>query len=395
MKKWETIDFSKVAEIINGYAFKSSEYVNSGVRIIRITNVQKGVIVDDQPKFYEENNNLIGYRLLENDILMSLTGNVGRVGVLKISLLPAYLNQRVAAIRVNNASVLPKYIFHFLNSNEFEKLAIANANGVAQKNLSTTWLKELQIPLPPLAEQKRIAAILDAADLHRKKTNQLITKYDDLSQSLFIDMFGDLVTNTQNFPIRSIRDSVDIIRDGPFGSNLKSEHYQDAGVRVVRLQNIGINQFVNENKSFISNEHYQKLKKHTCLQGDLLVATIGNPNIRACKFPTYLEKAVNKADCIQVRPNKEIIIPTFMTYLFNSSSMMHWIKSLLHGQTRTRISMGQIAKINIPIPPIELQSKFAAQIQEIEKQKAQAKVSLQRAEDLFQSLLQKAFKGGL
>ena len=139
-----------ICEILNGYAFKSSKYVDKGIRVIRITNVQKGYIEDDTPQYYptESEKEIEKYMLQEGDLLMSLTGNVGRVAILKKEMLPAALNQRVACLRLKESSnVYKPYLFHLLNSDFFEKQCIFSAQGIAQKNMSTEWLKKYQIPL--------------------------------------------------------------------------------------------------------------------------------------------------------------------------------------------------------------------------------------------------------
>jgi len=157
-QKWPEVSLGEIAEILNGYAFKSKNYVNDGVRVVRITNVQKGRIVDDDPKFYPQNSKEpIGkYELKENDLLVSLTGNVGRVGILQKEFLPAALNQRVACLRTDKKKVLTKYLFYILNQNRFENNCIKSASGLAQKNLSTVWLSKYEIPLPPIEVQKEI-----------------------------------------------------------------------------------------------------------------------------------------------------------------------------------------------------------------------------------------------
>ena len=162
--KWPMVELGEVAEILNGYSFKSQKYTNNGIRIIRITNVQKGEIIDNDPKFYPQSSikEISKFLLDENDLLISLTGNVGRIGLLKSKLLPAGLNQRVGCIRLKNKKQISiNYLFRVLNTDLFEKDCISSSSGVAQKNLSTEWLKKYKIPLPPLEVQEQIVAELD------------------------------------------------------------------------------------------------------------------------------------------------------------------------------------------------------------------------------------------
>lgn len=166
---WSYKKLGEVCEILNGFAFKSNIYAPKGIRVIRITNVQKGFIEDTEPKFYpfDSIDELNRYLLKSQDLLISLTGNVGRVALLAENMLPAYLNQRVGCIRVKNEKELSiSYLYHLLNSNEFEKNCIQSAHGAAQKNMSTVWLANYKIPIPPLQEQHSIVSRLDTAFSH-------------------------------------------------------------------------------------------------------------------------------------------------------------------------------------------------------------------------------------
>ncbi len=163
---WSYKKLGEVCEILNGFAFKSSNYVPEGVRVIRITNVQKGYVEDNDPKYYpyETKDELSRYLLREGDMLLSLTGNVGRVAILEKSYLPAYLNQRVACIRVRKGVDLNlSFLFHLLYSQKFEDDCIKSSKGAAQLNMSTVWLASYLIPVPPLTEQQAIVSRLDSA----------------------------------------------------------------------------------------------------------------------------------------------------------------------------------------------------------------------------------------
>ena len=120
MPTYPTYKLGEICELLNGYAFKSSKYVQSGLRVIRITNVKKGYVIDEEPQFYpiETREELKKYILKKDDLLISLTGNVGRVGILNEKLLPAALNQRVGCLRIKDKSVVSlQYLYHLLNTN--------------------------------------------------------------------------------------------------------------------------------------------------------------------------------------------------------------------------------------------------------------------------------------
>ena len=159
---WASLRVGDICQLKNGYAFKSGLYANHGVRIIRIANVQDGYIEDNSPQYYtpEAMKGLEGFLLSEGDLLMSLTGNVGRVGFITNAFLPAALNQRVACIRNNNLPINIEYLYYFFQSEEFMSDCKKSGKGVAQQNISTEWLKDYTLPIPPLHEQERIVAAI-------------------------------------------------------------------------------------------------------------------------------------------------------------------------------------------------------------------------------------------
>ena len=215
MENWKTVRLGDVCEILNGYAFKSDKYVDSGIRVIRITNVQKGFIEDNSPAFYPitEKENLKDYELYENDLLISLTGNVGRVALLSKEMLPAALNQRVGCIRIRDKNLLISYLFTFLNSDKFESNCIYSARGIAQKNMSTEWLKNYIIPLPPIEVQKKIANNLNTCTKIIKKHNKQLNNFDLLIKSRFIEMFGDPHDN-KTFPYKLVGEFTTVTSGG-------------------------------------------------------------------------------------------------------------------------------------------------------------------------------------
>ena len=159
---WASLRVGDICQLKNGYAFKSGLYTNHGVRIIRIANVQDGYIEDNSPQYYtpEAMKGLEGFLLSEGDLLMSLTGNVGRVCFITNAFLPAALNQRVACIRNNNVPIKIEYLYYFFQSEEFMSDCKKSGKGVAQQNISTEWLKDYTLPVPPLQEQERIVAAI-------------------------------------------------------------------------------------------------------------------------------------------------------------------------------------------------------------------------------------------
>ena len=188
------------------------------------------------------------------------------------------------------------------------------------------------------------------------------------------------------------------ITDGPFGSNLKSEHYTKEGPRVIRLQNIGDGIF-NDVFAHISQAHFENLKKHQVKEGDVVIAALGGTLPRACLIPEFVGEAIVKADCIRFNPNPELVSNEYVNFALNSESVRLRTTSIIHGVGRPRLNLTEIKAIAIPLPPVEEQKRIVAEVKRrfsvIESLETVVKTNLQRAENLRRKILQDAFAGKL
>jgi len=279
-----------------------------------------------------------------------------------------------------------KYLFHFLRQAQLTD---------AGYDRHFKHLKRIDIVLPPLPEQRRIAAILDQAEALRAKRRAALAKLDTLAQSIFIEMFGDPAINPKRWDLQKIGNLATKFSDGPFGSNLKSQHYTESGIRVIRLQNIGCGEMLDHDLAYISESHFASLRKHECLPGDVLIGTLGDPNLRACIQPDSLPIALNKADCVQMRVHAKLAHPIFVSALLNHPSTERMAQGLILGQTRGRISMGRLRDLKIPVPPVALQALFASRMVSLNGIKRHHISSISALDSLFASLQHRAFRGEL
>ena len=228
----DKIKLKDACKILNGFAFKSSKYVDSGIRIIRITNVQKGYVEDERPAFYpnSEESTIRDYMLEENDLLLSLTGNVGRVALLDKRWLPAALNQRVACLRIKGDRIIKYYLYFALLSDKFENDCIKSSKGIAQKNMSTEWLKDYEIPLPSVQKQREIVSLLKQLSMIIKNKIEQIQQLDDLIKARFVEMFD----SSKTYPIRPLSDIAEYWN----GLTYKPTDVSDGGTIVLRSSNI-------------------------------------------------------------------------------------------------------------------------------------------------------------
>jgi type I restriction enzyme S subunit len=185
------------------------------------------------------------------------------------------------------------------------------------------------------------------------------------------------------------------ITDGPFGSNLKTEHYMDNGPRVIRLQNIGDGVYVDE-EAHISQAHFERLQKHRVFANDVVIAGFGENPPRSCIIPEALGPAIVKADCIRFKPHSSVT-PKYMNAALNSEPIRKRTKGKVHGVGRPRLNLGEIKSIVLPVPPLVEQTRIVAEVERrlsvVEELEAVVSANLQRATRLRQSVLQKAFTG--
>ncbi|MGP5665731.1 restriction endonuclease subunit S [Glutamicibacter arilaitensis] len=183
----QRVRLGEVADILQGFSFKSSSYVESGIRVVRISDVQKGAMSGKDLKYYSisKESEIKRYMLLPGDLVMSLSGSVGRVAMLTAMDVPAALNQRVACIRPSSSKILTRYLFHYLNTDEFEQRAISSTGNGTVKNISSKWLKDEFVPLPSMETQNRIIDILD--------------KFDALVNDLSVGLPAELAARRQQY----------------------------------------------------------------------------------------------------------------------------------------------------------------------------------------------------
>lgn len=383
-----------LCDIRNGYAFKSDKYVNDGVRIIRIANVQKGYIEDTSPVYYSVDDiNAQKYALHEGDLLISLTGNVGRVGILTEQFLPAALNQRVANIVVKDNRLLDKsFLFHLLNSDTFENKCIFSANGVAQKNLSTDWLKEVEIPLPPIDEQRKIAAVLDKiSDLTAKRRSQL-DKLDELVKFRFVEMFGNPVHNTLTWQKLTLGECLVSIDNG-YSYVCANEARLGNEPAILKLSAVTYGDYrPEENKAILDDTLFSDNAE--IRSGDLLFTRKNTPAlVGMCAYVADTPPKLMMPDLIFRLNTNDKCNKIFLWKLINHETFRPCIEAIATGSAKSmsNISKERLRKMQIIVPDIDRQEQFADFIRVVEKSKSTIRRSLTTLDTLKKSLMQEYF----
>lgn len=370
-----------VCDILNGFAFKSEQYVEEGIRIIRIANVQKGYIEDSTPVFYPYNSREAQkYRLEEGDMLMSLTGNVGRVAELSKEFLPAALNQRVACLRIKDGVSLSKaFLFNLLDSDYFEQQCIAASKGVAQKNMSTEWLREYEIPLFPLEQQKAIASILDKISELISLRKEQLAKLDQLVKARFVEMFGEMKSISEPLKV--------FLEDITYGFTNPMPDAEEGPWKVTAKDVInGKINYDTARKTTV--EAFEELTaKSKPAVGDVLLTKDGT--LGRCAVVEEDEICVNQSVAVLKCNNK--ILPKFLAILLQMPEYQREMLKNAGGGTIKHIYITKIVDMQIMVPTIPQQIEFLSFVEQSEKLKTTIQQSLDKLEVMKKAMMQEYF----
>jgi type I restriction enzyme, S subunit len=300
-------------------------------------------------------------------------------------------------LRPNHQKAIGKYIFYLIWNKSFRFHGQQAMQGAAgQKRISSDFLKNFTIPLPPLAEQQKIAAILDAADSLRQKDQQLVERYTALSQSLFLEMFGDPVTNPMGWEKVKLGEVCEL----QGGFSFKSSDFVQDGVKLVKIANVNYQTIDWAELDMLPVNYLDKYSNFSLSAGDILMAltrpiikslgTVKAVTVKKSDLPALLNQRVARFLPSEGKLNKQYLLRVIYSDYFKNKIDKYSSTSL-----QPNVSNKQVESIEILLPDINTQNQFAERIQLIEAQKQQAQASLEKSEALFNSLLQRAFTGEL
>lgn len=255
---------------------------------------------------------------------------------------------------------------------------------------------QLEISLPPLSTQKTIAAKLDKAQEIISYNKQLVEKYDQLTHSLFIDMFGSGNPKRDNWEEVKIENVVKnakgSMRSGPFGSDLLHSEFVETGIPVLGIDNAVLNKFQWKQRRYITEEKYQKLKRYTVYPKDIIITIMGTVG-RVAVVPDNIGIAINTKHLAAISLNQKIANPEFIAFSLRSDhNILSQINQKGKGAIMTGLNLTIIKELKLKLPPIHLQNQFSERMEKIEIQKQMAQETLAKSEHLFQSLLKESFR---
>ena len=377
------VKLGDLATYINGYAFKPKDRGDKGLPIIRIQDLtgntyDKGFYDGKYPSKIEINN---------GDVLISWSASLG---VYLWNGGKALLNQHIFKVIFDKKEIDKDY---FIYAVRFSLKRLHQlTHGATMKHIVKKDFDNVVIPYPSIKKQKEIAFNLDKIESIIKTRQQEIRMLDTLIKARFVEMFGDPLRNDRTWPISKLKLLTTKIGSGATPKGGK-QSYKKEGITLVRSMNVHDGEFVYKNLAYIDTAQSHDLDNVELQPKDVFINITGASVARSCVIPdNILPGRVNQHVAI-IRCKENLLNYIFLNRLFLNSSFKQKLLAMgqAGGATRQALTQEQLKKLNLILPPIELQNEFASFVQQVDKSKVAIQKSLDETQTLFDSLMQKYF----
>lgn len=387
---WPTVELGSLSRVDYGVT-ASATTEPSGPKFLRITDIQDGSVNWNAVPYCEcSDRERKTSKLQMGDIVFARTGaTTGKSFLIKDepgdAVFASYL------IRVQpSAKILPQFVAHYFNSSSYWSQITRHARGAGQPGVNATSLKSLQIPLPPLDEQRRIAAILDRAEELRAKRRAAIALLDQLPQAIFFNIFGDPATNPKSWPVRELSD---VVKEGTivtYGIVQAGEEYP-SGVPYIRTGDIVDGEIKLKGLRHTDPKIASKFQRSQVDKGDIVMsirATVGTVAL----VPESLDGANLTQGTARISPGSAID-GLYLYEFLRSLATQHWLNLQVKGATFREITLARLRQLPVLLPPLVLQSEYASRLKALNRAKAAHQSALTQLDTLFAALQDQAFRG--
>jgi len=284
-----------------------------------------------------------------------------------------------------------KYLFWWFKT--IANLIIRNGRGATVKGVNLPFLNKLEIPIPSLAEQSRIVSVLDKADALRRKRKEAMKLLDEYVQAVFLEMFGDPVTNPRGWPRRELAEISNA--KGQNGFFAKKDQLSPNGTPIVWIGDIIDQEYVNFSnlRRVISSE--KEKAKYTLIYGDALFcrSSLNTEGIGKCSIVPRLlpETTIFECHIIRVPLNLELVLPEFFRDFAKTAYYRHQIMKNANTATMTTIAQDGVMKTEVLVPPMDMQMKYVQACASVGQLKSSMKQQVRELDNQFNALIQKSF----
>jgi len=400
MSKHNSFDRIRLSEVVlqarSGFA--SGERSTSGVIQLRMNNVsvEGGLDLTSPTRIPANQKQLKEFSLEEGDVLFNNTNSpqlVGKTAYFAHVDEPVLFSNHFTRLRFDQKRVFPKYAARWLTQMQQSRYFEARCRQwVNQAAFGTESLLALEMPVPQLEEQKRIAAILDKADAIRCKRQEAREVADKFLEATYMDVFGSPVTNPRDWPIEPLGNYLDFLTSGSRGW---AQYYVPDGKRFIRSLDVQMNRIGADDTVYVDPPAGTEADRTRVQPQDVLLTITGSCIGRVAFVPPDIEEAYVSQHVAILRLRKELMDRYVSMYLSLDSGGQRQIAKDQYGQTKPGLSLAQIRKFEIPVPPLSEQKRFLA----IWDRFTQVQNGMIKADGevdaLFNSLVQRAFKGEL
>ena len=391
---------------IRGISFKPDEVANApfenSVPLLKANNITDDDL-DDSSLIYVDSKKVKPEQYIRaGDLLLAASSGSKRVIGKSVHFRKPFNGSFGAFCKVvrPKSGLHSEYVKHFFKTNYYRSSIEKEVQGANINNLRNEHLDDLEICLPPLEDQIRIAHLLGKVEGLIAQRKQQLQQLDDLLKSVYLQTFGPTNPDSEAWPLVEMRELAahhkGAMRTGPFGSNLlHSEFTAEGDVAVLGIDNAVQNRFAWGERRFISKEKYQSLKNYRVYPGDVIVTIMGTIG-RSAVIPDDIPVAINTKHLAAITLNRELANPLFLSYSIHSSPfVLKQFASRNRGAIMSGLNLGIIKSTKIKRPPVGLQNRFAEIHTFIDRLRSRYQQSLTDLQSLYGTLSQQAFKGEL
>lgn len=320
----------------------------------------------------------------EGDVLISVRAPVGPTNICNQR---ACIGRGLSAIRAGN-TVDQKYLLYFLR--KYEPKLASQGKGSTFMSITQKDIKRIQMPLPSLADQKRIVSLLDQADALRRKRRESMKLLDKYVQAVFIEMFGDPVMNPKGWHLTTIGELIDFMTSGSRGW---AKYYAQSGDKFLRIQNVTKNKLKLDDLAFVTAPNTAEARRTQVQKGDVLLSITADLG-RTAVIPDNFGNAYISQHLALLR-FKPSINSFFVSEFLSSPGGLYQMNRLNKGGVKAGLNFNDVKSIRVPIPPIELQNQYERRCMMIEQMRNMMLTQSHEINNQFNALRQKAFAGAL